>query len=274
MGRRRAGGPASGSNRSIRGGNFNNDPRNVRSSNRNRNAPGNRNNDIGFRLCSSADSNQSASPVIITVVTAAPRSGPMPRASLPNGRRTLQSCRSPEPGGSADSSVGRSSTGCVEELVHPPTCLSAHIELTPRFHQCSPGPWSSMPSVVRWAGALPGRLMQQRVAPPTDTSAVGPCAATRRLWGIGCAMRQSGCLCWRTGRWLARAAGSGFWFLNPRSAKMYPTPRSVNRMTDAIRRQRPKSASKAAWASVYRTWTSSLLGSRRAAGAIVRTASA
>ncbi|MCI5130665.1 MAG: hypothetical protein D3904_03895 [Candidatus Electrothrix sp. EH2] len=39
-----------GSNRVIRGGSWNNRPRNVRSANRNRNTPDNRNNNLGFRL--------------------------------------------------------------------------------------------------------------------------------------------------------------------------------------------------------------------------------
>ncbi len=37
-----------------RGGSWNNNPRNCRSANRNRNAPGNRNSNLGFRLLSSA----------------------------------------------------------------------------------------------------------------------------------------------------------------------------------------------------------------------------
>ena len=37
----------------IRGGSWNNKPRNVRSANRNRNTPDNRNNNIGFRLAQS-----------------------------------------------------------------------------------------------------------------------------------------------------------------------------------------------------------------------------
>ena len=41
-----------GSNRVIRGGNFNNNAQNLRSANRNRNDPGNRNNNIGVRLLS------------------------------------------------------------------------------------------------------------------------------------------------------------------------------------------------------------------------------
>ncbi|MDR0970250.1 MAG: SUMF1/EgtB/PvdO family nonheme iron enzyme [Lentimicrobiaceae bacterium] len=43
---------AKGSNRVIRGGSWNNNARNCRVSNRNNNAPGNRNNNVGFRLVS------------------------------------------------------------------------------------------------------------------------------------------------------------------------------------------------------------------------------
>ncbi|MCP4753002.1 MAG: SUMF1/EgtB/PvdO family nonheme iron enzyme, partial [Proteobacteria bacterium] len=49
---------ARGSNRVIRGGNFNNSANNLRSANRNNNSPGNRNNNIGFRLCSAQDNRQ------------------------------------------------------------------------------------------------------------------------------------------------------------------------------------------------------------------------
>ncbi|MEI6412574.1 MAG: SUMF1/EgtB/PvdO family nonheme iron enzyme [Bacteroidota bacterium] len=41
---------ASGSNRVIRGGSWNNNPQNCRVAYRNNNTPGNRNNNIGFRL--------------------------------------------------------------------------------------------------------------------------------------------------------------------------------------------------------------------------------
>ena len=37
----------------MRGGSWNNDAGNCRSANRNRNDPGNRNNNLGFRLCCS-----------------------------------------------------------------------------------------------------------------------------------------------------------------------------------------------------------------------------
>jgi hypothetical protein len=43
-----------GGQRVIRGGSWNNKPRNVRSANRNRNNPDNRNNNVGFRLAQSA----------------------------------------------------------------------------------------------------------------------------------------------------------------------------------------------------------------------------
>ncbi|HOD08925.1 MAG TPA: SUMF1/EgtB/PvdO family nonheme iron enzyme [Myxococcota bacterium] len=42
-----------GSNRVNRGGSWNNDARNVHAANRNNDAPGNRNNNLGFRLASS-----------------------------------------------------------------------------------------------------------------------------------------------------------------------------------------------------------------------------
>ena len=41
---------ASGRARVVRGGSWNNNGRNVRSANRNRNSPDNRNNNLGFRL--------------------------------------------------------------------------------------------------------------------------------------------------------------------------------------------------------------------------------
>ncbi len=41
-----------GSNRVIRGGSWNNNAQNCRSANRNNNSPGNRNNNVGFRLVS------------------------------------------------------------------------------------------------------------------------------------------------------------------------------------------------------------------------------
>ncbi len=41
---------SSGSNRVIRGGSWNNDAQNLRSANRNNNDPGNRNDNLGFRL--------------------------------------------------------------------------------------------------------------------------------------------------------------------------------------------------------------------------------
>ncbi len=43
---------STGSNRVIRGGSWNNNPRNVRAANRNHNAPDNRDNNLGFRLVS------------------------------------------------------------------------------------------------------------------------------------------------------------------------------------------------------------------------------
>ncbi|MBN1507852.1 MAG: SUMF1/EgtB/PvdO family nonheme iron enzyme [Sedimentisphaerales bacterium] len=45
-------GPRSGDNRVNRGGSWNNNARNCRSANRNRNTPGNRNNNLGLRLAS------------------------------------------------------------------------------------------------------------------------------------------------------------------------------------------------------------------------------
>jgi formylglycine-generating enzyme required for sulfatase activity len=45
-------GPLSGTNRVLRGGSWNNDARNCRSANRNNGHPGNRNDNLGFRLLS------------------------------------------------------------------------------------------------------------------------------------------------------------------------------------------------------------------------------
>mgnify|MGYP000687017478 CR=1 FL=1 len=48
------GGWVKGSNRVLRGGSWNNNPRNARAANRNNNSVGNRNNNKGFRLAQSA----------------------------------------------------------------------------------------------------------------------------------------------------------------------------------------------------------------------------
>ena len=45
----------SGSNRVIRGGSWRNDAQNLRSAKRNNNDPGNRNDNVGFRLVSTAN---------------------------------------------------------------------------------------------------------------------------------------------------------------------------------------------------------------------------
>jgi hypothetical protein len=58
--------------RVLRGGSFNNDTRNLRAANRNRNAPGNRNNNIGFRCVRDVERRRaSASAARAAVVTAA-----------------------------------------------------------------------------------------------------------------------------------------------------------------------------------------------------------
>ncbi|NCG22388.1 MAG: SUMF1/EgtB/PvdO family nonheme iron enzyme [Rhodobacterales bacterium] len=51
------------SNRVNRGGSWNNNPRNTRVANRNRNTPSNRNNNVGFRLASSARAQTGRMPV-------------------------------------------------------------------------------------------------------------------------------------------------------------------------------------------------------------------
>ena len=65
-----------GSNRVIRGGNWNNDASNTRVANRNNTDPSNRKDNLGFRLSSSRPSlsGAPASWVSITVVTPAPGS--------------------------------------------------------------------------------------------------------------------------------------------------------------------------------------------------------
>ena len=55
LGQNRDGQASKGSNRVIRGGSWINNARNVRSACRNRNDPGNRNNNLGFRLLNSAE---------------------------------------------------------------------------------------------------------------------------------------------------------------------------------------------------------------------------
>ena len=50
-----------GSNRVIRGGSWNNNAQNLRSGNRNNDDPGNRNNNVGFRLVSTLQNGQKMS---------------------------------------------------------------------------------------------------------------------------------------------------------------------------------------------------------------------
>ena len=83
---------ATGDNRVLRGGSWNNNARNCRSANRNNNDPANRNNNNGFRPCSSAapqDATDSENPANRAVPAAVP-SG----ASFPGrGRRTATAPR-------------------------------------------------------------------------------------------------------------------------------------------------------------------------------------
>ncbi|MBF0311178.1 MAG: SUMF1/EgtB/PvdO family nonheme iron enzyme [Magnetococcales bacterium] len=58
-----------GSNRVNRGGSWNNNPANVRSANRNNNDPGNRNNNLGFRLASTTHSPDRAGSRIVPPCT-------------------------------------------------------------------------------------------------------------------------------------------------------------------------------------------------------------
>ena len=74
--------------RVLRGGSFNNDTRNLRAANRNRNAPGNRNNNIGFRCIRDVErSRASASAARAAVVTAAAGVRALPRDRAPGERR-------------------------------------------------------------------------------------------------------------------------------------------------------------------------------------------
>ncbi|MCC5875577.1 MAG: SUMF1/EgtB/PvdO family nonheme iron enzyme [Candidatus Sumerlaeia bacterium] len=62
-----------GTNRVIRGGSWNNNPQNLRSANRNRNTPDNRNNNLGFRVVSSPPTpHPMAGAVAFTDVTGVP----------------------------------------------------------------------------------------------------------------------------------------------------------------------------------------------------------
>jgi hypothetical protein len=54
-------GPASGSNRVNRGGNWGNNAENARCANRNNNGPSNANNNVGFRLASTASESRKQS---------------------------------------------------------------------------------------------------------------------------------------------------------------------------------------------------------------------
>ena len=56
-------GPASGSNRVKRGGNWNNNANNCRVANRNNNSPGNENNNLGFRLVSTTHGKDQRCPI-------------------------------------------------------------------------------------------------------------------------------------------------------------------------------------------------------------------
>ena len=56
-------GPGSGSNRVKRGGNWNNNAYNCRVANRNRNSPGNANNNLGFRLVSTTRGKDASCPI-------------------------------------------------------------------------------------------------------------------------------------------------------------------------------------------------------------------
>ena len=79
----------SGSNRVNRGGSWNNDARNVRAANRNRNSPGNRNRNLGFRPASSrrrpdAGGSRIAGPRHASTTSQSPRPGPVSSGPGPN----------------------------------------------------------------------------------------------------------------------------------------------------------------------------------------------
>lgn len=67
----------SGSNRVIRGGNWINDARNVRAANRN-NSPGNRDNNVGFRLVSTRFARGYGSRIVLACTRLCPGQDPVP----------------------------------------------------------------------------------------------------------------------------------------------------------------------------------------------------
>ena len=102
-----------GANRVLRGGSWNNNGRNVRSANRNRNEPDNRNNNIGFRLAlGQTGSGQSAAP-------RPPGQPPAERRGGQGGRGAAEKSSPDEAKrnpGQSEQSVGPKSEGLLDRL--------------------------------------------------------------------------------------------------------------------------------------------------------------
>ena len=94
-----------GSNRVVRGGSWNNNANNCRSGNRNQNTADNRNNNIGFRVCSAAPAQKTG------------------RMSLPEPDDACVLLTEDVPGGRAGSDCG-----AVANVLPPPSTLMVRLK--------------------------------------------------------------------------------------------------------------------------------------------------